>query len=251
MNKKISDKKSSICNFCLKNKKIVNSHIVPRFFMKKLNNEQHIFFNREWENKWSKYFFNRDDLKDKIIKLKYDNFSDVNRAFGKLDKALQICNFLHKLSKSKPPQDTEKIIITIFVSCAEAVYRINKPNESMSENLIKGFFKPVKSDINHKIRGHVEKLPNLPYEKVFDAVEILYLLRNDYIHNGNFIGIFFRDDNVENCIYNIGNFDFSETKNKTKLISAESECCLTYKQFLTIFLKAFIKNIEKYINKKS
>ena len=211
-------------------------------------NNQYNSFDKEWADKWQDCFPEKNDLKDKIIKLKYDNFYDVNNAFAKLNKALQICTFLHELSKLKPPQDTEKIIITTLVSCAEAVYRINKPNENINENLIKGFFKPVESSINYKIRGHVG---DIPYKKTFRAIEILYLIRNDYIHNGNFTGKFFRNDNSENYAYNSGDFYFSEKENKVKLILAESECCLTYKEFKKIFLEAFIKSIENYCGKIS
>lgn len=210
---------------------------------------QYKLFKEEWERKWKLKYSDKNDLKDKILKLKYDSFYDVNNAFGKLDKALQICAFLHELSKSKPPQDTEKIIITILVSCAEAIYRIKKPNESISENLIKGFFKPVKSKVDYKIRGQVGAIP---YKKTFNAVEVLYLVRNDYIHNGNFTGKFFRNDNSESHTYERGTFYYSEKENKTKLILADSECCLTYKQFSDTFSEAFIENIEEYIkNKKS
>lgn len=211
-------------------------------------NNQYDFFNKEWANKWQNCFPEKNDLKDKIIKLKYDNFYDVNNAFSKLNQVLQICTFLYELSKSKPSQDTEKTIITILISCAEAVYRINKPNENINENLIKGFLKPVESSINYKIRGHIG---DIPYRKIFGAIDILYLIRNDYIHNGNFIGKFFRDDDSENHVYNLGDFYFSEKENKAKLILAESECCLTYKEFRKIFLEAFIKSIESYCGKIS
>lgn len=211
-------------------------------------NSQYNLFEEEWKKKWKEKFPDKDNLKDKILKLKYDNFYDVNNAFGKLNKALLICDFLYELKKAKPPQDPEKIIIMTLISCAEAIYRINNPNEGISENLIKGFFKPVNSDIDYKIRGHVGKLP---YKKVFDAVEVLYLVRNDYIHNGNFTGRFFRNNNSESYAYEQGTFYYSEKENKAELILANSECCLTYEQFSDIFLKVFIENIEEYCSNNS
>lgn len=216
-------------------------------FEQKWQDGQYADFKNKWDSRWSKFFTDKVNLGDNIVKLEYDIFYHVNNAFGKLDKALQICDFLHKLSKSKPPQDTEKIIVTTLVSCAEAVYRINKPNETVNENLVKGFFKPVRSRIDYKIRGHSGKLP---YKKTFDAVEVLYLIRSDYIHNGNFTGIFFRNTDAENHVYNIGNFFYSEKGGKTKFILSSFECSLTYHNFLSIFLEAFIKNIEKYCSNK-
>ncbi|MBI2463552.1 hypothetical protein HYV57_01200 [Candidatus Peregrinibacteria bacterium] len=214
----------------------------------KWQNEQYIFFKQEWISKWSDLFPQKDDLKEEILKLQYDNFYCVNNAFGKLDKALSICDFLYQLTKSKPPQDTEKIIITTLVSCAEAVYRINKPDELVNENLVKGFFNPVKEQLNYKIRGHVGEML---YQKVFEPAEILYLVRNDYIHNGNFTGRFFRRPTSKTYFYNSGCFYFSTKESKTNFILANSECSLTYKDFLNIFLEAFIKNIEKYLAKKA
>ncbi|MCK5491349.1 MAG: hypothetical protein KAI67_05925 [Candidatus Pacebacteria bacterium] len=212
----------------------------------KWKKDQYTYFENEWKFKWNKYFNNETDFKDSILKLEYDKFYNVNNAFGKLDKALQICNFLNELAEQKPLQDTEKIIITTLVSCAEAVYRINKPEESIGENLVKGFFKPVVLQLENKIKGYVGEMP---YKKSFKPDEILYLIRNDYIHNGNFIGTFFKKTNSENYVSMCGDFFYSEKEDKTKLISVKSECRLTYQEFLTIFLNAFIKNIKKYIKK--
>lgn len=217
---------------------------------KEHQNNQYCLFKKSWK----KYFPEKDNLGNKIMTLKYDNFYNVNKAFLILEQALQICTFLHEFSKSKPPQDTEKIIITTFVSCAEAIYRINKPSERINENLVKGFFKPVKPKIKYKIRGNVDKADKSlckKCKKIFSAVETLYLIRNDYIHNGNFIGSFFLDDddNFKKYKRNFGKFYFLEKGNKVKLISARSECCLTYEEFKKIFLEAFIKNIKNYYKK--
>ncbi len=198
-------------------------------------------FSKEWDTKWDRYFPDKNDLKNQIMGLEYGKFYDVNNAFGKLNKALQICAFLHKLSKSKSSQDTEKIIITILVSCAEAIYRINKPDESISEHLVKGFFKSVKKQL--KIKGRVGK-------EIFEPAEVLYLVRNDYIHNGNFTGSFFKKMGLEDYVCNWGSFYYSKKEDKLKLIQVYSECKLTYQDFLKIFLEAFIKNIEKYCEKK-
>ena len=204
-------------------------------------------FEDNWNKKWSKKFPNKSKLKNKIIELNYNNFYDVNNAFGKLDKALQICDFLKKLSYAKPPQDTEKIIITILVSCAEAIYKINKPEEDINENLIKGFFKPVQSKLKGKIKGHTET--KMPYNKTFDSTEVIYLIRNDYIHNGNFTGKVFRLNSSEKKSYNHGLFYYYEKENKNKLIQVFSSINLSYLEFINIFLESFILNIEKYCTK--
>jgi len=201
--------------------------------------DQSSVFSRDWECIWKIKFPNKDTLKNEILGLKEDNLRNINDTFAILNKALQICDFLHRLVD----QDTEKIRITILVSCAEAVYKINKPKETISENLIRGFFKPVRPKIDYKIRGSVGEMP---YPKIFGAVEVLYLVRNDFIHNGNFGGIFFRNEKSEDYAYQQDYFYYSEKENKAQLIKVSSECCLSYNYFLNIFLEAFIKNIEKY-----
>jgi len=210
----------------------------------KWQNGQYDYFSQKWDEKWQRHFSDRDGLKNKIVNLEYEKFYDVNNAFEKLDKALQICEFLYQLKEAKPPQDTEKIIITTLVSCAEAVYRINKPDESISENLVKGFFKPVKQQLNYKIREHVG---NMPYKRVFEPVEVLYLVRNDYIHNGNFTGVFFRNSQSENHVYNLGSFYYSEKYAKTKLIQASSECKLTYDDFFENIFRGIYKKYRRVL----
>jgi len=217
-------------------------------FEKEYQESQRKFFEEWWVRRWEEKFSGKDDLKDIILKMKYDDFYNINNAFGKLDKALQICDFLYNLSKSKPSQDTEKIIIAILVSCAEAIYRTYKPTEDINENLVKGFFKPVEEKINYKIRGYVGDEPL--YKKTFEAIDILYLIRNDFIHNGNFTGRFFRNCDLGDDYCELGTFHFSEKENKVGLIEAYSECYLTYREFQDIFLESFIENIREYCDKK-
>jgi len=175
-----------------------------------------------------------------MITLQNNTKNEINYAQGKLDKALQVCSFLKFLSQQKPPQDTEKIIITTLISCAEAIARINYPKETDCQNLVRDFFKPVKEDLKYTIRGHVG---SIPYNKVFCSEEVLYLIRNDYIHNANFTGSFFANSKD---MPRLGTFCYSEKSKKTRLILANSECKLTYNEFLEIFKKAFEENIKMY-----
>lgn len=88
---------------------------------------------------------------EKASKLEYDRFYETNNAFLKLSQAFEIVSFLEELATAKN-KDTEKIVITTLVSLAEAVYRINKPEETIVENLVKGFFGPVKDMLEYRIR---------------------------------------------------------------------------------------------------
>ena len=217
-------------------------------------NDQYVYFKKncdEWEKLFS-FYQGIKKLLENISKLEYDKFQIVHYTLWKLDKTLKICNFLIKCKKSKEPEDTEKIIITMIVSLAEAVYRINRPSESNCAFLVKSFFKPVLDKIEYKIRWHCNKKCETwkcKIKKTFNSVEVLYLIRNDYIHNWNFTGNFFRNEQSNEYVYNFWTFYYSEKDNKTNLILASSECRLTYQNFLNIFLDAFIFNIEEYVEK--
>lgn len=211
---------------------------------KSWESNQYQLFDSDWDNKWSKKFPEQNSLKAKILNLPYDGFYHVNNAFGKLDKALQISDYLFKLRKSQPPQDTDKIIVTVLTSSAEAIYRISEPNEYSSNKLVTGFFRSIEDKIKYKISGYVEGVE----KTVFSACEVLYLVRNDYIHNGNFTGLFFNNETSDSNATNMGTFYFRPIDMKDKLIQAVSECKLSYHEFTRLFLVAFITNIEHYCN---
>lgn len=215
--------------------------------------QQRDYFSGEWKNKWQIMFCFLDSekleqTKTRILQLDYENFYQVNNAFGKIEKALQICDFLRTLQSQTPPQDTDKIIVTTFVSCAEAVRRINRPKETNCENLVKGFFSYVDAQIKYKIMGQSNttcETGKCEVECLFNATEVLYGVRNDYIHNGNFTGRFFKESNAENP--NFGCFFYSEKENKSCFIEATSDCDLRYEEFRNIFLEAFVANIEEFL----
>jgi hypothetical protein len=117
------------------------------------------------------------------------------------------------------------------------------PREINCQVLVEKFFEPVRDDLQYKIKG---SLGNMPYETVFSSSEVLYLIRNDYIHNGNFVGLFFKGDATEEGIPNGGTFWYANKNDKTRLVLADSECKLTYDEFLKIFTKAFEENIKLY-----
>lgn len=193
---------------------------------------------------------------EKIFSIDYDKFENVNSTLYKLKTALHLCDFLRNEQLSDN-QDTEKIIITTLVSLAEWTRRLNKPEEDSVDSLIKGFFKPVLNELQYKVKFSATSYKEWIAEKTYSPdqeeyipIIILYLIRNDYIHNGNFFWVFFVDPADKEYSPHIPNWStiyFSEKNNKAKLLSVWIECSLTYEEFLIIFLKAFKLNIEKYL----
>lgn len=215
-------------------------------FSKKWHSNQKEHFKKNWNEKWKTFFHEMnliwiDWFLEKVLELEQNKFENVNYTFWKLEKILQMCDFLRWLQLQKPSQDTEQIIISIIVSWAEAFYRLNKTKEAVSENLVTGFFNFVKEEIEYKIRSHYPS--SSPYEESFEAIKTLYLIRNDYIHNANFLGTFFSSDWI---ITHGGVFHFAKKEDKSKLILVHSEFTLSYDKFIEIFKKAFWKNIIQY-----
>lgn len=133
------------------------------------------------------------------------------------------------------------MIVTFFVLCAEAVFRTINPYENSNEQLVKSFFETVYRKIQYTIRYNMGS-------KIEDqnSARLLYLIRNDYLHNGNSIGLFFKDDKEIENVYNVGSFEYRPVSNVRELTREIIECSLTYKDFRDIFLEAFISNICKY-----
>jgi hypothetical protein len=68
------------------------------------------------------------------------------------------------------------------------------------------------------------------------CAEILYKIRCEYTHEGNYTGIIFRRTEVGNSFY---------FKDKNGNLSGI--CDLTYQEFIKIFMKAVIENIKIYL----
>jgi len=161
---------------------------INKLFMK---NKYNYFWSKKLERIefFKKYWLDICELYKNIEKLfdnNYDKFEDINYAFGKLESILNVCQFLRKTQKEKN-HDTDKKIIFELVSLSESIYSLIKQIHN-TENLIKWFFRPVKEKLKINIRPWIIHATHPIFENSGGCIgaRILYLMRNDYVHNINF-----------------------------------------------------------------
>ncbi len=187
---------------------------------------------------FSKYGIWIKDLLDQTLALytqNYENFETINYLLATLESTLKICDFL-KEDELKSHTDVDKIIISHLISLAEATYKtLFKPASSVKKKeIIEAFLCSSDDKFENKIKGH--KWHIIPYEKVYSWSEVLYWIRNGYFHEQDFLGKFFSISGVNTwCWY----------KKDWKTI--DTECSITYKEFISLFLGIYKDNIEKFI----
>ena len=102
-------------------------------------------------------------------------------------------------------------------------------------SLVEKFFDPVKSDLEYKIKP---TLPPSGSTSNLSFAKILYGIRCEYAHKGNYLGKIFKidEDKIEYLL-----FDF---KINNKYFCGE--CSLTYKEFINIYMEALVENIKTF-----
>jgi len=178
--------------------------------------------------------FNLDvsNIYDHILSIDYERMQVLFYLLGKIDKAVKICDFLDYL-KINNNEDVDVIKIYILVSHAEITSN-NLKEKGIGVELVRKFFSPVESDLKYKIIPNY--LSKTKIQKNINFVDILYKIRCEYTHEGNYTGIIFKieEDNVSNM------FSFKDDKGK----EFSGKCNITYKEFLNIFMKALVENIK-------
>lgn len=200
----------------------------------------------DWKNDKGEIvkFFSRFDLDitdiyDHITSLDYDKMQVICYLLSKVRKAIQICDFLDTLEK-KEHADVDVIKIYLLISHAEIAMN-NFEIEDRKIEMVKKFFDPAidKYGLNYKIRislGSIEDTGSM------SSPEILYKIRCEYTHEGNYTGKIFKKpgDDCQNL------FRF-KSDNK----DIHGECNLTYQEFLNIFMDALVENIKNFSSYES
>lgn len=175
---------------------------------------------------------------NQIIPLEGENLRIVLSCFINLEKTYEIANFL----KKKYWEDADKIIISDFINLAESLYNINKLSswkKKLSKNLVEWFFKKNKDAFDNWLKLVKEA------ENKISWVEILYAIRNDYIHNNNFYGSIFK----KYSDFNLSFFYFSNSKTN-ELSSFEIKCYISIDEFFSLFMDSFIFNLQIFLESK-
>jgi|SRR3989344_665684 len=170
-----------------------------------------------------------------VMAIDYDRMQAICYLLSKIDKAIKICDFLDTLERDNH-EDVDVIKIYTLISHAEITSRSFGGKGSKIE-LVKKYFSPVEQDLKYRI------IPNLPSKgKTPDInfTDILYKIRCEYTHEGNYTGrIFKRDEDGASSLL----FGFKEGGE-----TLYGECGITYKEFLIIYMKALLENIKKFSN---
>lgn len=180
------------------------------------------------------------DLYEHVTDIDYDRMQVVCYLLSKIDKAIKICDFLDTLERNNH-EDVDVIKIYILISHAEITSRSLKVKGSKI-SLVKHFFKPVKGSLKYKIIPSIstsEKIPNL------DFADILYKIRCEYTHEGNYTGRIFKKDGDQSEVSLLITFKDGEEE-------LSGECGIAYKEFVNLYMIALVENIKifsEYRNK--
>ncbi|MDD3487882.1 MAG: hypothetical protein PHH35_00860 [Candidatus Pacebacteria bacterium] len=190
------------------------------------------------EDEISSFFgrFNLDvrDLYKHVMSIDYDKMQAVCYLLSKIDKAIKICDFLDGLERGNH-EDVDVIKIYILVSHAEISSR-SLGKEKTGIKLVKEFFSPVASSLKHRIKPSLISKKNLN----LNFADILYKLRCEYTHEGNYTGRIFKRKEDGKCFLSI-RFKIDDEYFYGK-------CDLAYKEFIEIYMEALIENIKKFSN---
>jgi hypothetical protein len=180
------------------------------------------------------------DLYSHITSIDYDRMQVICYLLSKIDLAVKLCDHLDNLKK-KDYADVDIVKIYLLISHAEITIN-NFGIQGNKVDLVKKFFDPVaeKHGLKHKLRAGlegIEKTGYIPYYK------ILYKIRCQYTHEGDYTGKIFKNTNDDKKTVLIIQFIDNE-----KFIEGESN--LTYDEFINIYMDALVANIKFYSNYK-
>ena len=215
----------------------------------------------DFEEKWKKsqiagwindkeevvLFFKRfgiefDDIYNRILLLKYEQLRTVCFLLSKIRKIIDICDFLDQKAKLCK-WDVDVMKIYLLISHAEIAMR-DFGGRDENKKLVENFFNPVvkESKLNYKIRLSLGGFP-MDNKRSLIGTQILYKMRCEYVHEGNYTGKIFRSEYDEDFSFNIFTFKCD------RLEILCGECNFTYEQFLVVYIRALMENIKLYIKK--
>ena len=171
------------------------------------------------------------DIYDHVTSIDYDRMQILCYLLSKIDKAIKICDFLDDLNKNNH-EDVDVIKIYILISHAEITSRSLKENGTKVE-LVRKFFNSVESELKYRIVPNY--LSDVKIQKDLDFVDILYKIRCEYTHEGNYTGRIFKKNEDKSSLL----FNFKDGKEELSGI-----CGITYKEFINIYMRALIENIK-------
>jgi len=182
-----------------------------------------------------------------LFDLNYDDIQPIAYLISKLRKMISICDFLDSRA-TEYHEDVDKIKIFHLISHAEIV--MNTLGEMTGNNAEKvdEFFASEVGRLQHSLRLTIDDNDQLMSRgQLTSPSRVLYKLRCEYAHQGNFTGKIFRRDSAESHVYNFFSFYWDLPSSRAKVfVSAETN--LTYADFLNIYFTAFKDHLVSYIS---
>jgi len=173
-----------------------------------------------------------------LTTIEYDRMQVVCYLLAKIRRAIKICDFLDTLEKDNY-EDVDMVKLYLLISHAEITTR-SLEQKGKDQELVEKFFSPVESELKYKI---MPSLSTRVANKNVSFAYILYKLRCEYTHEGNFTGKIFKKISHGSATLL---FPF-----KVNTETLYGECELTYKEFLDIYMKALMKHVDTYSGLKA
>ncbi len=196
---------------------------------------------------FSRFSVDFEETYSKLLNLPYGRQQPAMYLLGKIQKMVSICDFLDELKRNHN-EDVDKIKIFQLISHAEIVIKTLSSGKNKAE-LVSKYFDTVKESIKYRLRLSIQNTNDLSKKQEdTTASGILYKLRNEYAHQGNFTGNVFKRGAENLDLYNIFMFDWDLPKEK-KIILVSGETNLTCIDFMNIYFTALKNQLEIYIKK--
>ena len=160
---------------------------------------------------------------------------------------ISVCDFLDTLAENKD-ENVDKSKIFYLISHSEIIMNNLRlaTQKTRKAELVNNFFAPVIDQLQQytfklTIRD-ANKLRKMKQET--SASRILYKIRNEYVHQGNFVGKVFKIDSTE---WKDQDFSFDWDIPNDQPLSVYGKTNLMYSQFLKIYFSAFAANLKEYM----
>jgi|GEM_PF-6768982 hypothetical protein len=186
---------------------------------------------------FNKYSLNIGDVYGHIVEIEYERMQIICYLLSKIMRVMKICDFLDQLAETEN-DDVDVTKMFLLISHAEITMN-NFGYKGKKQNLVNLYFAPVEERyrLKYKIMVGINSITdagNLSF------ADILYKIRCEYVHEGNYTGRIFKLKGDGKCTLMIR---FKHNKE-----DVFGECNVTYQEFMTIYMDALIENIKIYSN---
>jgi hypothetical protein len=186
---------------------------------------------------------------EKLFELPYDDIQPVIYLLGKMQKMAGICAYLNERAE-KHHEDVDKIKLFHLISHAEIAMKVLGGVKSTNAKRVEEYFQPVRLKLCYRLRlsssiSDTHTLNELGED--ITAPSILYKLRCEYAHQGNYLGRIFRKQHSDEKTYCMSSFEWDLKVGKDReLRSVDMETNFTFDEFIQIYFEALREHIDNY-----